>query len=716
MKRSLAFSMMLVMLVTLLFPLQAGAAYDKELEQAISTAKSVFNIAKGYDTFNYNINKQNDRTVFNLHWSDSKNRLGEIGVTIDSNGKITNYYSFKPFMGRNRQKLPKISKSNALRIAGDFIRKVAPFAGNKVIYVDNNEPMNINEGSYRFLYQRVENGVPFPEDNINIQVDGMTGEIQNYYCNWHDDLAFPDAGDVIPLQKAQEEFANRLGLKLVYKLTFGPGERKPYLVYTTVYNDRFIDAKTGGLIMGNNYFNYYRGMEKDMAGGMASYAEGEPVSLTPQEQEAVKNAANLMDQSKAEETARRLLQIDGSFKLNHISLYNDWQNREEYIWTMDFGREANGAGQYTGISVSVDAKTGDITQFYKFSPETDKPVRYTGEQALKIAEDFIKSMQPAKAKGVERTTWGEPFVEPVSGSEPPRQYDFSFTRKVQEAFFIGNGFNVTVDVTSGEVINYSFNWYKKELSVGEDVLSAEKAHELLFNSVGLQLQYISVYSPENREKLWPTPIENRKPDIKLVYALKPGKPVNIDAYTGKLLNYDGQPYTGDKIAQYTDIKGHWAENQIKVLAEYGISLAGNQLKPEQRIKQREFLYLLLKATNPYLSVDLNDSKNDDNLYNALISGGIVKDGERLPDSFVTRQDAVKFVVRALNFDRVAEVKKKIFALPFKDAQQIKPELYGYMAVAYGLDIIGGNGGNCYPTAALTRAQAFSLVYNYLNVN
>lgn len=721
-KRNVAVTLFIVLLVTLLTPVPGFAQYDTELEKAISTAKSVLDVPKAYDNFTYNMYRQNDRTVFDLNWSDSKNRLGSINATIDSTGKIINYNSYKITNGQNQRRLPVFSKSDALTIADNFIRRVAPEIFTKIKFMEDNSPANINDTSYQFNYIREEKGIPFPENGIHVSVDRITGEVQSFNCNWYDEIQFPDPEGLIALDKAQTQYENKLGLKLMFRMDYEPKEPKPYLVYASVYNNMFIDAKSGDVVRvdnyyGYNYYNYDRKQTIGMGGGLHSYAGDAPQVLTPKEQEAVENAAGLMDQSKAEKMARNTLNIDPTLKLTDASLFNNWQNRDEFTWNLNFAGEVADNGNYMGFSVSLDAKTGEIISFYRAIPVDPKAaVKYSQEQSLKLAQDFIKSLQPKKYMEVEYTDWNQPVVQPMKGEEQPRQYYFNFTRKVNDAYFLDNGFNITVDTTNGTIINYNINWYKKELpSIGQ-VIAPQQAHKILFDTIGLQVQYISSYPPEVMRKIVPVPDSEAQRDIKLVYAVNPEKPANIDPYTGKLLNFDGKPFDSGDVAQYNDIKGSYAENQIKVLTEYGISLPGKSLNPNQKITQRDFLYLLYKSLEPQFAIGSEGSApDDDSLYNFLTDAGVVREGERSPAAPVSRQDAVKFIIRAMHYDKVAEINKGIYTLPFKDAKSIKPDLLGYVALAYGLNIVNGNQGYFNPTGNVTRAQAFVMIYNFLNI-
>ena len=75
-------------------------------------------------------------------------------------------------------------------------------------------------------------------------------------------------------------------------------------------------------------------------------------------------------------------------------------------------------------------------------------------------------------------------------------------------------------------------------------------------------------------------------DVVPVYALKNTKPLFLDAMNGEILDYDGNVYKESTPVQYTDISGHYAEKQIMLLAEYGISLGSTKFKPNDYIHKK----------------------------------------------------------------------------------------------------------------------------------
>lgn len=95
--------------------------------------------------------------------------------------------------------------------------------------------------------------------------------------------------------------------------------------------------------------------------------------------------------------------------------------------------------------------------------------------------------------------------------------------------------------------------------------------------------------------------------------------------------------------------------------------------------------------------------------------GIIKESEVSPDSFVSRENAVKFVIRVLKYGKVAGI-EGIFLVNFKDVDKISESLKGYVAIAQGLNIIKGSNRYFYPDNNLTKEQAALVIYNLLNGN
>ena len=79
---------------------------------------------------------------------------------------------------------------------------------------------------------------------------------------------------------------------------------------------------------------------------------------------------------------------------------------------------------------------------------------------------------------------------------------------------------------------------------------------------------------------------------------------------------------------------------------------------------------------------------------------------------VTREDAFVYMVKLDGLDKVARL-NGIFKVEYEDENLISYDKIGYPAILTGMGIICGNGGKLRPQDFITRAEAVSMVYNYM---
>jgi len=685
------------MVFTFVASASAQEGYDKGLENAIKKAKNVFNITDEYDKFEYNISSYSSNLEYYLRWYDSTEKVGGLEVTVDADGMIKGYYKYNYNVQREERALPKLSKEEGLEIANNFLKKVTPELVGKVMYEENNTAISVYDTVYYYNYYRIENGVPFYQNNVYITVDNMTGEVRSFNCYWNKNIKFDSKDGIIGLEEARKSYADKIGLKLVYKLEYTSDKGlTPYVVYTSLYSGKSIDAKTGEPVSFDNYIRYGLGEVATKDAGSANNSPVE-IELSPAELEAISKAKDIISKDVAEKTARQILKISSEYKLNSINLYSAWNDKDTFIWDMYFTNKDE-----SSISVSIDAKNKEIRSFYKYVPYEEKAeVKYDRTELQKKAEEFIKMVQKDKFSQVELLDVNESTVRPFDEEKPRQQY-FTFIRKVGNAYLQGNGFDLTINAITGEVTSYNYNWYKGQLPSVDKAIGFDKAYDILFNKIGMELQYTIVSNYEQEEQ-----------NAKLVYAIKSDKPMNIDAFTGELLYGLNRPYKDSTVSQYVDIEDSYAKTQIETLAKYGIALSGDKFNPKANIKQKEFLYLLLKAKAYYYDISDQDKDFIEKLYKYLINEKIVVEGEKSPESVVTKEEAAKFAIRALGYEKVANL-KDIYKLSFKDANKISPELVGHVALSTGLGILEPEGENLNPKANMTREQAAVVIYNLLN--
>jgi hypothetical protein len=723
-KRKIALLLAVIMLTAVFIPVQTFAAADnKGLERAIKLAKEKFTIPEDFK-FDYNVYTENDKNVWYLNWTSKDDSGGSISVRIDDGGVILGYDSWKPYDYSQPRKLPKVSKQDAKKRADEFLERVNPGVLGSVKYQENNQN-TLADYTYSFTYTRIFNDIPYYNNYASIGVNKDTGEVQNYYLNWTDGLDFPSAAGKITVEKAQEAYKNKLGLWMIYRYSYEDEKLKVYPVYTTRYDNGYyaVDALTGErLQLQEGYYGPYYG------GGMQEVAKlemsrslggGAAITLTPEEQKAVEEASKLITAGEAEKIARNLkyLSLTSDYKLQSSNLSRDWPARDEFVWYLYFAKESTEKDrEYRHTNVTVDAKTGEVKSFYTSLPYNEKDKAKYDKAASKAAvESFLKEFKPVLSGQSEYMEDYSPYYPRHASGEAQTQYSFRYIRKINGIAFPDNAINVEYSAVHGKVISFNMNWFNIEFPPVDRAISLDSAYSRLYSDVGMELQYRPVYQQPSQDKPLIYSPDNAKPVVKLVYSLTPNLPLYFDANTGIMLNYDGKPYKPVKTAAYTDISGHYAEEKIKVLAEYGIALEGTELKPDSTISQKDFLALISKTMNNYYWQPLTTNstqKEIDAFYSFLIREGVVRQEEKAPGSPITREDAVKYLIRSMKYDKVADI-KGIFICSFKDKDQINPDLLGYVAIAGGLNIIDAGSSDFKPKAKLTREDALVMIYNYL---
>lgn len=713
-KKTISIMLTLVLIISVMLPAVVSAQEDQGLQRAIEAAKSKFSIPAEYTEFNYNVYTEDGRNIWNLNWNSPKGLNGSMQVSIDDKGVVRSYYSYRPGDYETTSKFPGITRQEARVAAERFIEKVNPGLLAQLELVEDSK-QTITTYAHNFNYTRIVNGIPFYNNNVRVEVNKDTGEVRSYYYNWSESFKFPDAKDAIPLDRGELAYVEKLGMKLIYNYRAEENDDYTvYPVYVPVYESNYyIDAFTGEKVKADyGYYDIYYGNESRAEG--EKQMDGGEIALTPEELKAVEEVSKLLTKEQAEGRARntKLLEISKDYKLTYANLQRDWNYRKDFTWELSFMKEVADKGDYTKehyASVRLDARTGEIRGFYRYIPqEINSEGKYNEKQAREKADEFLKAIYGEKTGLLEFDETYEGGYRSLAEGKNPTNYNLRYLRMVNGIQFPANSVWIGFDAVNGKVVSLEMNWYDVEFPSIDNVLPIEDIYDSLFERIGLELQYKLRYPEDQGLKL----VSESKPEVVLVYGLVPGKPVNLDATTGQLLDYSGMPYKEVAAIEYTDISGHYAEEQILALAQYGITIEGTEFKPDIEIAQKDFLALLAKTMN-YGTFSPENSKELDQLYTYLIRDGIVKKEEKDPDSPVTREDGIKFIVRALKYDKVADI-GGIYSTGFKDEGSISSGLIGYVAIAKGLNIVSGNDGYFNPKETLTRAQAAVIIYNYLN--
>ncbi|NLY84850.1 MAG: hypothetical protein GX077_00650 [Tissierellia bacterium] len=670
--------------------------YDKKLEELILMAKELFNITDEYDEFNSSLSSYDGKAQFYLHWSDSEERLNNISINMDIDGNIIYYSSYPSTYKEPDQKLPTYTESEAEKIAMDFISKIAKDVSKSIKLLPRKAPMNTREENYFFDYIRVENGIPYSQNSVTVSVNKFTGEVTSYYANWERDLEFPKPKAIISHEEAKEAYIKDIGLKLIYKTNMyfplpmdANEESNNYLAYSPLYTNRAIDAFTGEVTPLDIYHIY---LDRKEAVAMDGEAAG-PI-LTPVEREEVDKLTDLFNEKEIEKIGREVLKISPEYELDRKNLYTNYNNPDDYIWSLHFRREID-TDRYSYIDIELDAKTGELISFYKsLQYAEDAKAQIDRKKALELAKEYIKEIQPDKINDIE-------LMEDIYAKDNQLTYYFQFIRKTDGIYVENDRIFIGVDGVNKEIYSYSLSWYKGELPGSDNIIPLDKAYEILWDGIGLELNYVKTYDYSNPNKV--------EAEIKLVYSLNKDKPAIISATTGQVLDHTGKPHKGVKEINYIDIEDSYAKDKIATLGKYGVGFYQEEFRPKDKINQGDFIYLLWQSLNPYRPNDLSYEE----IYKEFISQGYMKEEEKAPEKAVTKEEAIKYIIRIMKFDKVAEL-EGIYKDIFLDSNDISEGLKGYINIAYGLKILLGDGsGYIRPKYELKREDAANIIYNYM---
>ncbi len=183
----------------------------------------------------------------------------------------------------------------------------------------------------------------------------------------------------------------------------------------------------------------------------------------------------------------------------------------------------------------------------------------------------------------------------------------------------------------------------------------------------------------------------------------------------------------NKLKTFTDIKKHWAKDDIELLASKGIvkGIDDSLFSPDSYLKRAELLALVIRALN-IDAVQYEDSFNDvesnswyADVIQAALKSNIAQGNQSLfrPEDLITREEATKIVVNAYHYKKGGDLSedRKITELPFVDNENISSWALDYIHKSYELSMIVGNKEMQFkPKDYMSRAEAVVVIKRLLD--
>lgn len=232
----------------------------------------------------------------------------------------------------------------------------------------------------------------------------------------------------------------------------------------------------------------------------------------------------------------------------------------------------------------------------------------------------------------------------------------------------------------------------------------------------------------------PTVDEAADPDhIIALYIDEDGnaKPVETGVYNSQqntvsfMTNCSGTFAVSYAKKTFDDIKGHWSQKYVEVMASRGIikGLPDNSFGCRYYMTRADYVTLLVRILGISLPQETNfdDVKPEDYFFQTVGTArkaGIVKSSDNLfrPRDPVTREEMMIFTASALKYVKPETWQVNYDVLKnFSDANLLSPEAVQSAAVLVQEKIIVGAGGKLLPKEKMTRAEAAAVLYRLFKV-
>lgn len=723
----------------------------KEMEAMIKKVRPLITIPEDYTVFSWDYVAASVYNTSYWQFSWSNDEKGEIYVTCDNEGRITNFRRYDYNTKRNPA-LPAVSPLILEEKAREFISKTAPYTNDSQLVFEVQTVGNLYSNTYSYTFLRHENEIPVPSEQITLDINYVTGEVMGMRCSYTTDIDFKTPEIKISEEEAKKILSEHQNMVLSYRLKTEYDDdgnltsRKAYLVYTPEVGYVSVDAETGEVYTERNTWTVATNAPTlngasgnimfDSAAKEESAESERGYQLSEEEMAQLEVLASLITKDEAIKivTSNKDLYIDPVATVVRANLRKHSggvrpiiageEKTENYVWDIEFSAPETLGNDYPyyyhGMSATVDAKTGELLNFhaqipdYYYYKETKKEVpelKYTEEKASGIAREFIAKMQPEKSKlvGNNSVSGNTPilYIEAENGSRTPvyGARRFNFVRQNEGLDFTYNNFRIGVELVSGKITDYSYTWYDDvEFESPKDAMSPHDAlMSLYFYNVGFGLLNYEINADytyneylvkeKNGEFIDYDALFDKVLYTRAVYSAYDTGTNIIRALDGIMIDYSGEEYSrpNDALA-YNDIEAHWAEDTIRRFAWVGIGVDNIKFEPDIAITGEEFKNLCSSIGIYYYNPDAEDSD----------------------DAPLSRMDAVVYIIEALGYGKIARL-EKVFITDFVDNSDFRDEHVGFAAIARGFGLIEGDGENFRPYDTITRAEAYTIAENMIDL-
>ena len=714
-KRLLSMALALVLVCGLTLPAAAAQTADQRLTAVTAQVKKTLGLdTEKYTEFYGDLVEDLLAPSWYLDWSGES---GTLSITATETGKVLQYRLYenteRPISsGGFAPAFPAGSPEAAEAAAQVFLRRVLGSSESAELEL---QTVSLGATAYRFTGEILLNGLPAGlscslsvrcEDNVitSFYRDDLNGQIIGNV---------PSARGRISPVAARAELKKTLSLRLEY---VSAGEGQAVLRYLPEYgDDYYVDATTGRLV---NLTELSREVAAGALGSNGAMKEETRVEapsaaagLTKAEQEGAERLKNALSKETLDKKARAVTALGlEPYTLSgadYTVAREDMETDHPVTVALRYGRQVNGASWRR--TVTMDAETGELLSVsssgWLNGDGAERKVTL-GEAQTRAAEFLHRQVGEQFAQTA--------LYDSVDAMENDRRvsHSFTFAQKVNGYFFPESMISVGVDATDGSISSYS-NGFVEEVTFDDPagILTEEQALEAWLNTYTVQSGYVRV----------PTLVDYSRPEYKALqdygisylYRLVLGYTLEredyllgIDAKTGAAVEPEWA--AEENGLAYTDVSGHWAEQEICKLAQFGVGYSANEFRPDGALTQLDLVALMASAAGYRY-----DGAAADDLYEYAFSMGLLKREERNDTALLNRAETVRLLMEALGYGEVARL-TGIFRTGFADDAAIPAAAYGHVALAKGMGLVAADSSNCFrPADTATRAQAAVMLCRFM---
>jgi len=230
---------------------------------AVRILQNKFPFLKGMTLDNSNMNSNKDKRYWYISFtSDESKEVTEGTITyayFTLNAKTGEISSFNIRRKTFVDSAKDIGQDKAIQIANDFIKQEQPERFKNTV-LDTKNIVQDYRGNYQIHYDRVVDGIAFPDNGFNITVDKNDGMVIQYQMSW-EDHEFPKPDKILTTEDANNVALKNIGLKLQYSFKLNQdyaikfqkeNEQQVLLIYRLdiqyPYGYIYVDAYSGSLL------------------------------------------------------------------------------------------------------------------------------------------------------------------------------------------------------------------------------------------------------------------------------------------------------------------------------------------------------------------------------------------------------------------------------------------------------------------------------------